>query len=226
MRGSAAALGTFVTALALASASAAQPRYPIALESKFGACVSTFRENNPGAKNRTGLASALAVHVGLNGWLSVQTELTYAMKGASYGTVIDPSDGFTTYYGTYQKLYSTDYVELPVLLRARVGGAAVRPLLMAGPAIALKVTEALQFKDGMGGEVKSTGYAFRAFDVCAMGGLGLEVGPKDNCLTIEGRYAQGLLSVLKPEYTGYVKNSDFRVTLGWKMAWAPVFGTL
>lgn len=209
-----------VAALSLLSVPA-RAGMPLWLESRGGATFSQFLED-PGAKQKTGFAGSIAFHLGLNDWLTFQPELGYVMKGTSYGTEVDPVIGEDVYPGTFEILYAADYIEAPLLMRARLRGGMVRPHLVAGPVIGWKVVEKFRLlgTDDLSGE----GIAMRPFDLAVAGGLAFEFGPADRCLTLEARYTRGMVDALKDEYIGTVKNQDLRVTLGWKSTWAPGLG--
>ncbi len=215
--------GMLALVTVLAAPAAAQRRP--ALETRFGLGFSRFIENEPGAKAKTGMAGAIAYHVPLNNTFSVQTELGYVMKGTSYGHVTDPDIGGTVYLGEFELLYATDYIELPVMMRMDFGSGSVRPSLLAGPVLGWKVVEKLRLNGPDRNDYEGEWFSLRSYDVAVAGGVGFEFGPPARCLTLEGRYCYGLIDVLKPEYQGSVRNTDYRIQLGWKSDWSPGFGS-
>lgn len=207
--------------VACSYAGAARAERTIEIETRVGFGLTKFTGDDPDAKLKTGFAGTIAVHVPVNEWLTVEPEMSYAMKGTSYGEVTDPLIEGTTYVGTFEQLYSMDYVEMPVLLRAHTSGALVRPAIVAGPVLGWKVVEKFTLNGPGTADPYGTGHSAKALDFGLAAGLGLDIGPADHCLTLEARYTSGLSNFLKPEAGGSLKNSDMRVQVGWKKIWTP-----
>ena len=197
----------------------AQARYRIETRAGFG--FSEFSGDGAGdAESKTGMALAIAFGIPLNERVSLQPEIAYAMKGASYGEVTDPTIDGVTYGGTFEILYAVDYIELPVLLRAQLMNGPVRPVIEAGPVLGWKVVEKLHLNGEGSNDPYGKGDALRALDLAATGGVGFELGPMNRCITLGFRYTQGFSDVQKPQYDGTIRNSDFRVQLGWRQNWS------
>ncbi len=202
----------FVTATACAG-----PR--LALETKGGSALSDYTGDAANPTSKMGFAGALALHRTLGPRLTLAYELAYVMKGASYGSVTDPTLGGVTYVGTFEKLQTANYLELPVLLRASLSTGAVRPVLVVGPSLGIKVVEQARLKHPGSYDKEAAGTDLLPLDLGVAGGLGFELGPRDHCMTLEARYTQGLLDAQKASLPGTRRNSDLRFTLGWKTTW-------
>jgi hypothetical protein len=195
---------------------------PFTIETKGGMISSTFTGDADGAESKYGFAAAIGIYRNLNPWLSVGVEPGYVMKGTSFGTVTDPTFGSTTYIGTFEYLYAADYLELPVMLRAKTGGN-IRPVFTAGPVVGWKMVEKARLHSSADGDYEAEGTALKAIDFAASGGLGFEFGPADRCLTLDARYTTSITNNMKDEFGGELKNQDFRITLGWRSMWKAGF---
>jgi hypothetical protein len=198
----------------------------IELESKMGFNYARFFGDVSDARDKAGFAGAMALHVPLQSWLTVQTELGYAMKGTSYGSIDDPVVNGQTRPGSFEQLWAIDYVELPVLLRARGNGDMFRPALIAGPVLGIKVIERFVLIGGQDEQYKAKSDVGRSLDLAVAGGAALEIGPADRCLSLEARFTRSLANVQDSQFPGWVGNRDLRFTIGWKSQWSSVFDRL
>ncbi|MGC4085683.1 MAG: porin family protein [Vicinamibacterales bacterium] len=140
---------------------------------KAGVLFSSFRDARDDYKSSDGWQGGIFIGGNRPGPIGLQTELTYAKRGAKSGN---------TATDTY-------YLEIPLLIRANVGssnrntGASV--YLFGGPAadILLKARiDDLDIKDN-----------FKSLDWNVIAGVGIEVSR----LLIEGRFNWGLSNVLE-----------------------------
>jgi hypothetical protein len=156
-------------------------------------------------KRRIGLQLGVWLNRPLAGRLSLQPELHYTQKGASYAaSFFEPGEG------TFEAEVSLElsYLELPVLLRADLGRASgrVRPFIVAGPVLAYQTGCRIGFElagfGGFGGsedcdaEVESN-EQINTFDVGAAVGGGLAVRRGGRELTAGVRYTHGLRSLAR-----------------------------
>ena len=140
---------------------------------KGGVLFSSFREARTDYKNSGGWQGGLFIGGHRAGALGLQTELTYAKRGAKTGST-------TT---------DTYYLEVPLLLRMNLGstnrntGAIV--YFFAGPAADILLKAELE-----GIDVKDQ---FKSLDWNVIAGAGVEISR----LLIEGRFNWGLANVLE-----------------------------
>jgi hypothetical protein len=139
---------------------------------KGGVLFSSFRQARNDYTSSTGWQGGLFIGGNRAGALGVQTELTYAKRGADSGGV------------------STDtyYLEIPLLLRINVGSSnrntGVNVYALAGPAADILLKAKLE-----GLDIKSQ---YKDVDWNVLGGVGVEVSR----FIIEGRFNWGLANVL------------------------------
>jgi len=151
-------------------------------------------------QSRVGFMGGIFLSVDLSRVLSIQSEVLYTMKGATY---IANDDTYT------DKLYA-DYIEVPMLLKLRIPIPVVRPFIFGGPTVGFKLQEKLMSN---GEEIPLTEALFKNNDYGAIFGAGLNLGRN---LMLDVRYSLGLQRVLavfegaQPDY----KNGVWSATIG------------
>ncbi|HPW17889.1 MAG TPA: porin family protein [Candidatus Aminicenantes bacterium] len=152
-------------------------------------------------KSRVGITGGVFLAVDLGRAVTVQSELLYTMKGATYVALDD----------TYtDKLYA-DYIEVPLLLKLRIPTPVVQPFVFGGPTVGFKLREKLVSN---GEEVPLADRLLKNNDYGAVFGAGLNVGRR---LQLDVRYSLGLQKVVavfqgqaQPDY----KNGVWSASLG------------
>jgi hypothetical protein len=155
---------------------------------------------------RTGVAAGAFLSFPLGDRVSLQPEALFVQKGAAYA--LEDIDA----------TLKVDYVEVPLFLKARLGGDGIRPYLLAGPYVGFRVkaegegevddenTNVTDLED----ETKSTDYG-------VTGGVGVEFG-SDGAFLLEARYTRGLTSVdaREEEEANDIKNSAWLFLVGFR----------
>jgi len=140
---------------------------------KGGVLFSSFRDARTDYKNSNGWQGGLFFGGNRAGALGLQTEITYAKRGAKSGT--SPTD--------------TYYLEVPLLIRENFGSSnrntGVSVYLFGGPAADILLKASLNDRD-----IKDN---FKSVDWNVIAGVGFEVSR----LLVEGRFNWGLSNVLK-----------------------------
>ena len=148
--------------------------------------------------SRKGLVAGAFLAFPLGGPLSLQPEALFVQKGSAY----DFTDLDTT--------VKLDYVEVPLLLKARFG-VGVRPYVFAGPYVGFRLSAKADSDAGEDGpdgvdledETKGTDYGF-------VGGAGVEIG----MFLVEGRYARGFAGIASDEIDDDIDNAVWSVLVG------------
>jgi hypothetical protein len=145
--------------------------------------------------SRKGLVAGGFVAFPLGGPLSLQPEALFAQKGSAY----DFPDLDTT--------VKLDYVEVPLLLKARFG-VGVRPYVFAGPYVGMRLKARADGNAGssdvdLEDETKGTDYG-------VVGGAGVEVGR----LLVEARFAHGLGGIASDAIDDDIDNAVWSVLVG------------
>ena len=162
---------SLVLTLACASPAAAQITYGVKAGVNF-ANVSFGGDDVPSSSRVGVLAGALAT-VPLTGWLSVQPEAIYTVKGAS----IDVFD--------IESEYIVDYLEVPVLARVRVRS---KVYVAAGPSVAFRIRA--RSRTSFDGSTEEVDIAddVESLDVGIVGAAGFHM----RRWVFDGRYTHGL----------------------------------
>ncbi|MBV9494091.1 MAG: PorT family protein [Acidobacteria bacterium] len=195
-------------ALAVHAAAAQTTIAPSRFEVMAGVNFAKFDAADAGT--RAGLVAGVGIVKPLAPTWSLQPELTYSMKGAK-----GSGDGATI-------TLKLSYLELPLLVRYDLPTqSGVHPFLLAGPALALKLTCDIEGTDGtitvsgscgnVSGDVESEDA--KTFDFGAMFGGGLAFKHLDHLFTLGLRYNLGLVDVTD---NGGVKNRVLSIVGGFE----------
>jgi hypothetical protein len=151
-------------------------------------------------QSRVGFMGGIFLSVELSRVLSIQSEVLYTMKGATY---IANDDTYT------DKLYA-DYIEVPMLFKLRIPTPVVQPFIFGGPTVGFKLQEKLMSN---GEEVPLTEALFKNNDYGAIFGAGLNLGRN---FMVDIRYSLGMQRVravfggTQPDY----RNGVWSATIG------------
>jgi Outer membrane protein beta-barrel domain len=152
-------------------------------------------------KSRVGFMGGIFLAVDFGRVVSIQSEILYTMKGATYVAL---DDTFT------DKLYA-DYIEVPLLLKLRIPAPVVQPFIFGGPTVGFKLQEKLLSN---GEEVPLTGSLLKDNDYGAILGAGLNLGKH---LVLDVRYSLGLqkvIAVFEGEQEADYKNGVWSASVG------------
>jgi hypothetical protein len=132
----------------------------------------SFADEDVPSSSRIGLLAGAFATVPLTGWLSVQPEAIYTVKGASIDIFDIESD------------YIVDYLEVPVLARVPIQR---RVYLAVGPSIAFRIRA--RSRTSFVGSTEEVNIAddVESLDIGVVGAAGLEMGR----WVFDGRYTHG-----------------------------------
>jgi Outer membrane protein beta-barrel domain len=152
-------------------------------------------------KSRVGFMGGIFLAVDLGRVVTIQSEILYTMKGATYVAL---DDTFT------DKLYA-DYIEVPLLLKLKIPTPVVQPFVFGGPTVGFKLQEKLMSN---GEEIPLADALLKDNDYGAIFGAGLNMGKH---LMLDVRYSLGLQKVIavfegeaQPDY----KNGVWSASIG------------
>jgi hypothetical protein len=130
---------------------------------------------------RTGLAGGAFLAIAAGPSVVIQPEVLFTQKGARYTR------------GGDELTYEVDYLEVPLLLKLRLGGGSARVALFAGPAAGFTLTSKVVGRSGDGEESSNdTKDQVRSVDWGLALGAGVDIAAGSGTLTLEGRYTLGL----------------------------------
>ncbi|HSA94564.1 MAG TPA: porin family protein, partial [Acidobacteriota bacterium] len=131
-------------------------------------------------KSRVGFIGGVFLAVDFGRFVTVQSEVLYTMKGATYVALDD----------TYtDKLYA-DYIEVPLLIKLRIPTPIVQPFIFGGPTVGFKLQEKLVSN---GETVPLATALLKNNDYGTIFGAGLNLGRN---LVVDFRYSLGLQKVI------------------------------
>jgi hypothetical protein len=151
-------------------------------------------------KTKVGFVGGIFLAFNLSHSFTIQTEVLYTMKGATLQeTGID---------GTVEgKLYG-DYLEIPVLLKLKLGSGGIQPFLIAGAYAGFKLSEKITV---MGEEIPLEEALLKNNDYGAILGGGLQLG---RGFHVDLRYSLGLATIAEGIDNPDVKNGVWSATVG------------
>jgi len=196
------AVAALAAGLSAASAGAGDAAFGV----KAGVNLATFRgdgavlENDRGAispGNRVGFVGGVFLSLPLGPSALIQPEVVYTQKGARYAS------------GGDEIVWEANYLEIPLLLKVRLGSGAARPALFVGPAAAFKLDAKAvgRSADGEQDENTEIGESVRSVDWGLVLGGGVDIAAGDGTLTLEGRYTLGLSPLAKDPEPGQTRGS-------------------
>lgn len=159
-----------------------------------------------------GFAAGAWVFHDLGRSFAIQLETNYVSKGTTLGS-IEVTDPFGTPIGTFRVSEVASYLEIPVLLRISIptGGVAA-PFFLAGPAAGFRLAQKVRVSGlvGFSADIDT----FKAADLGAALGAGLELGRGPVRGTLETRYTLGLTGATEDFYSTDARNGALLFALG------------
>lgn len=157
------------------------------------------------SNSRTGLIIGGVLDIGISRTIGVTTGLRYTMKG---------------FQVTNQGVTFTDklnYIEVPALLKVKFPLTEVKPYLVGGPVLGIRVSATEEQSNGQQTADVDASSAFESIDFGLLfgGGLDFNVATKTD-LFIQAGYGFGLSNIWKQSTTVTVKNYGIQITGGVK----------
>jgi hypothetical protein len=152
-------------------------------------------------KSKVGFNGGLFLALNFGRVVTIQWEVLYTMKGATYVAL---DDSYT------DKLYA-DYIEVPLLLKLKVPLPVIQPFVFAGPTVGFKLQEKLQEN---GQDIPLTEALLKNNDYGAIFGAGLNLGRN---FMIDVRYSLGMqkvISTVQGEVQPDFKNGVWSASVG------------
>jgi opacity protein-like surface antigen len=205
---------TLLTLLVLICvASCAFSQTPVSIGANIGLDVANlnFSPSAPYSLSaRTTFTGGGLVEIGLSDVLFLQPELLYVMSGTSFTmTVLDVPVDVTMEY---------NYIEVPILLKAKLGNSIAKPYLFAGPAFGICTSAQVE------GEAEGTSASTDIKDQTESMNVSIDFGggveyPLNSITSIFGdvRYSLGLTNIDKTSGdTGTEKTTGIEILAGVK----------
>lgn len=133
-------------------------------------------------KTKVGFMGGIFLAFNFGSVVTIQTEVLYTMKGATF-QYVELEDTYT------EKLYG-DYVEIPLLLKLRIPTPGIQPFVFAGPTVGFKLREKLTVN---GEDIPLEEKLLKSNDYGAIFGAGLNIGRH---FMLDVRYSMGMQKVI------------------------------
>jgi hypothetical protein len=151
-------------------------------------------------ENRTAFVGGIGLAIPLNESWSIEPELGYAMRGASFGES-EGTDQNGNVLGTLESVLEQDMLTITVPVRYTVPlSEEVRFGLLAGPAVAFEMRERSVTTGAVDRTDASDILDGTDFDAVFGGGLDFRLGP--GRLGVEARFVVGLVGLFPDSSTG------------------------
>lgn len=154
-------------------------------------------------KTKVGFMGGVFLALNFGSVVTIQTEVLYTMKGATFE--------YTELEDTYtEKLYG-DYIEIPLLLKLRIPTPGIQPFIFAGPSVGFKLREKMTIN---GEDIPLEDKLLKNNDYGAIFGAGLNIGKH---FMLDVRYSLGLQKVIdiaEGSEPVDVKNGVWGATIG------------
>lgn len=208
--------GAMLCGLALLAAGPVEARGLVGKGVKAGLAVSNiggaFGEVLNGDA-RIGFSGGMFVTIELGGVFQLQPELLWVAKGATDQMTLTDLAG--TPVGTQHFTYALDYLEIPVLVRiAPPTGAPIRPSLLVGPALAIKLSSRMDSS----GPVSNLGQGLdfvSGTDLGLVMGAGVGLGRGPGRFLLDARYTLGLTNVWGSQSALNARNGTLALMAGY-----------
>jgi len=152
-------------------------------------------------KTKVGFVGGIFIAFNLSKSFSIQTEVLYTMKGATFEYVDIDETVEETLYG--------DYIEIPLLFKLKLGSGGLQPFIFAGPYVGFKLSEKLEV---MGEPMPTEEAILKNNDYGAIFGAGLQLG---RGFHVDARYSMGLQKILDSGIESIdFKNGVWSATVG------------
>jgi hypothetical protein len=143
------------------------------------------------AKFTLGYNFAIPVEYNLNSVFSLQPELNFTQKGVAFKFDQDGEE--------INLKLRTNYLELPVLFKARYGTQAIKAYAFAGPSLGFAASRKATTQIG-DGDMESESIDFvddgevqdQRWEFAIVGGIGLDIKAGPGSFIIDARYSHGL----------------------------------
>ncbi|MCC6281860.1 MAG: PorT family protein [Saprospiraceae bacterium] len=200
----------------------------IALGLKAGAnfgnvhTTQALNDLTPDFKYATGAVAGGVAEISFGKYFSIQPELNWVQKGFRFSEGIDIPVGNIDIPAGVEATIRTNYLELPLLAKAKVGNDVIQAYAVLGPSIGYALNGKLITRtrlffefDPIRTDLNFDNLDYNRFEVAAVGGLGLQVNFNGGKWFADARYTQGLTELYNfPIVNEQIKNRGVALSTG------------
>lgn len=176
----------------------------------------------PDFKSATGAVAGAVAEVSFGKYFAVQPELNWVQKGFRFTQDIDIPIGKFDIPAGVEAQIKTNYIELPLLAKAKIGNDVVQAYAVLGPSFGYAMNGKLITRtrfifelDPINTNLNFESLDYNRFEVSAVGGLGLQVNFNGGKWFADARYTQGLTQLYNfPIVNEQIKNRGIALSTG------------
>jgi hypothetical protein len=200
----------------------------IALGLKAGAnfgnvhTTQALNDLTPDFKYATGAVAGGVAEISFGKYFAIQPELNWVQKGFRFSEGIDIPVGSIDIPAGVEATIRTNYLEFPLLAKAKVGNDIIQAYAVLGPSIGYALNGKLITRtrlffefDPIRTDLNFDNLDYNRFEVAAVGGLGLQVNFNGGKWFADARYTQGLTELYNfPIVNEQIKNRGVALSTG------------
>ena len=176
----------------------------------------------PDFKYATGAVAGAVAEISFGKHFAVQPELNWVQKGFRFSEGIDIPVGNMAIPAGVEAVIRTNYLELPLLAKVKIGNDIVQGYAVLGPSVGYAMSGKLITRtrflfefDPIRTDLNFDNLNYNRFEVAAVGGLGLQVNFNGGKWFADARYTQGLTELYNfPIVNEQIKNRGISLTTG------------
>ena len=176
----------------------------------------------PDFKSSVGAVAGGVAEVNFGKYFAVQSELNWVQKGFRFTQDVNIPVGKLDIPAGVEATIRTNYLELPLLAKAKIGNDVVQAYAVLGPSVGYALNGKLITRtrlffefDPIRTDLNFNDLDYNRFEVSAVGGLGLQVNFNGGKWFADARYTQGLTQLYNfPIVNEQIKNRGVALSTG------------
>lgn len=182
----------------------------------------TLNDLTPDFKYATGAVAGGVAEFNFGKFFALQPEVNWVQKGFRFSEGINVPIGKLDIPAGVEATIRTNYLEMPVLAKLKLGNDVVQAYAVLGPSVGYAMSGKLITKtrflfefDPIRTNLNFNDLDYNRFEVSAVGGLGLQVNFNGGKWFADARYTQGLTQLYNfPIVNEQIKNRGIALSTG------------
>lgn len=176
----------------------------------------------PDFKSATGAVAGGVAEISFGKYFAVQPEVNWVQKGFRFTQDINVPIGKFDIPAGVQAQIKTNYIEMPLLAKAKVGNDVIQAYAVLGPSFGYAMNGKLITRtrflfefDPINTNLNFESLDYNRFEVSAVGGVGMQVNFNGGKWFADARYTQGLTQLYNfPVVNEQIKNRGISLSTG------------
>lgn len=182
----------------------------------------TLDDLAPDFKSATGAVAGAVTELSFGKYFALQPEVNWVQKGFLFTQDINIPIGNFDIPAGVQAQIRTNYIEMPLLAKAKVGNDRIQAYAVLGPSFGYALNGKLITRprffiefDAIRTDLNFDNLDYNRFEVSAVGGLGVQVNFNGGKWFADARYTQGLTQLYNfPIVNEQIKNRGIALSTG------------